>query len=117
MPDQHLPALCWDDGTEHEYEMAFGYTNDGAVAALYVDDDGPFFIPIEVLIEAYTRGWHMECPCCVEDTKEEDFPFPVVAIREIIRRHYDEDEVLYREEIDSDSIIITINLPIGEDDD
>ena len=38
------------------------------------------------------------------------------GIRELIARHFDEDEVLYHEEIDSDSIIITINLPIGEDD-
>ena len=36
--------------------------------------------------------------------------------RELIASHFDEDEVLYHEEIDSESIIITINLPIDEEE-
>ena len=40
----------------------------------------------------------------------------VKGIRELIASHFDEDEVLYHEEIDSESIIITINLPITEEE-
>ena len=38
------------------------------------------------------------------------------GIRELIASHFSEDEVLYHEEIDSDSIIITINLPMVDEE-
>jgi len=37
------------------------------------------------------------------------------SIRKLINKYFAEDEVLYNEEVDSDSIIITINLPITDD--
>ena len=56
------------------------------------------------------------CPICkaLEDDQPNSRPNEMIA--DAVYANYKESDVLYREEINSDSLIITINLPIGPGD-